>query len=104
MKDEKRYPVLEEEDSVGMVSEPVSGYAATGSGYVATMDDTTESEEYSSPANFGFYTEDPEVFEKRVAEIETDIDEVEADIEDPDKWITSEQMWAELRQKHPWLR
>ena len=104
MENEKRYPVLEEEDSVGMVSEPVSGYAATGSGYVATMDDTTESEEYSSSAYFGFYTEDPEVFKKRVAEIEADIDEVEAGIEDSDKWITNEQLWAELRQKYAWLR
>jgi hypothetical protein len=53
---------------------------------------------------FGFYTNDPEVFEQRVAEIEADMDEVEAGIEDPEKWISSEQMWAELYQKHPWLR
>ena len=53
---------------------------------------------------FGFYTDDPEVFEQRVAEIEADMDEVDAGIEDPEKWISSEQMWAELYQKYPWLR
>jgi hypothetical protein len=53
---------------------------------------------------FGFYTDDPKVFEQRVAEIEADMDEVEAGIENPEKWIPSEQMWAELYQKHPWLR
>lgn len=53
---------------------------------------------------FGFYTEDPDVFEQRVAEMEADMDEVEAGIEDPEKWISSEQMWAQLYQKFPWLR
>lgn len=36
---------------------------------------------------FGFYTDVPEVFEQRVAEIEADMDEVDAGIEDPEKWI-----------------
>lgn len=53
---------------------------------------------------FGFYTDDPDVFEQRVAEIEADMDELDAGIEDPEKWISSEQMWEELYQKYPWLR
>ena len=53
---------------------------------------------------FGFYTDDPEVFNQRVAEIEADMDEIDAGIEDPEKWISSEQMWAELYQKYPWLK
>ena len=40
----------------------------------------------------GFYTDDPDVFEARIAEIEADLDEVEAGFEDPEKWVTSEQM------------
>ena len=48
-----------------------------------------------------FYTDDPKVFEQRVAEIEADVGEVDAGIENPEKWISSEQMWAELYQKYP---
>ena len=39
-----------------------------------------------------------------VSMVEADMDEVEAGIEDPEKWISSEQMWAQLYQKFPWLR
>lgn len=52
----------------------------------------------------GFYTEDPDVFEARIAEIEADMDEVEAGYEDPEKWVSSEQMDEELRKEFPWLR
>ena len=53
---------------------------------------------------FGFYTDDPKVFEQRVTEMEADMDEIDAGIEDPEKWISSEQMWTELYERHPWLR
>ena len=52
---------------------------------------------------FGFYTDDPEVFEQRVAEMEADMDEVEAGIENPEKWIQVDDFWAEMRKEHPWL-
>lgn len=52
----------------------------------------------------GFYTEDPDVFEARIAEIEADMDEVEAGYEDPEKWVSSGQMDEELRKEFPWLR
>lgn len=52
----------------------------------------------------GFYTEDPDVFEARIAEIEADMDEVEAGYEDPEKWVSSEKMDEELRKEFPWLR
>jgi hypothetical protein len=52
----------------------------------------------------GFYTDDPDVFEARMAEIEADLDEVEAGFEDPDKWITSEQMHKDFLKMFPWLR
>ena len=52
---------------------------------------------------FGFYTDHPEVFEQRVAEIEADMDEVDAGIEDPEKWIQADDFWAAMRKEHPWL-
>lgn len=52
----------------------------------------------------GFYTEDLDEFEARVAEIEADLDEVENGNEDPQKWVTSEQFNQELYQEFPWLR
>ena len=39
-----------------------------------------------------------------MAEIEADLDEVEAGYEDPEKWVTAEQMNANLRKRFPWLR
>ena len=52
---------------------------------------------------FGFYTDDPEVFEQRVAEMEADLDEVDAGIEDPEKWIQVDDFWVAMRKEHPWL-
>ena len=52
---------------------------------------------------FGFYTDDPEKFNQRVAEIEADMDEVDAGIIDPKKWIQVDDFWAALKKEHPWL-
>ncbi len=52
----------------------------------------------------GFYTDDLDVFEARIAEIEADMEEVEAGYEDPEKWVTSEQMDEELLKEFPWLK
>ncbi len=72
--EEKRYPILEEEDGACKVCE------------------------------LGFYTDDPDVFEARIAEIEADLDEVETGFEDPEKWVTSEQMHKDFLKMFPWLR
>ena len=32
------------------------------------------------------------------------IERAEASLNDPTKWVTSEQMWADMHQKFPWLR
>lgn len=52
---------------------------------------------------FGFYTEDPDVFEQRVAQIEADMDEVDAGIEDPEKWVQVDDFRAAMKKEHPWL-
>ena len=108
MKEEKKYSVFDEEDGFGTMStaEPAVAYATREmeSSGVTYMGEEAEKIDRIPLGMFGFYTDDPEVFEQRVAEMEADMDEVDAGIEDPEKWISSEQMWAELYQKYPWLR
>ena len=68
------------------------------------MDEEDEFLDRIPVGKLGFYTDDPDVFEARMAEIEADLDEVEAGFEDPDKWITSEQMHKDFLKMFPWLR
>ena len=103
--EEKRYPILEEEDGMGKVCEPAASYAATSIDYANNIQDEEDDFLDRIPVGkFGFYTDDPDVFEARMAEIEADLDEVEAGFEDPDKWITSEQMHKDFLKMFPWLR
>lgn len=103
--EEKRYPILEEENGVGKVCEPVAGYAATSIDYAnGIMDEEDEFLDHIPMGKSGFFTDDPNVFEDRMAEIEADLDEVEAGFEDPEKWVTSEQMHKDFLKMFPWLR
>lgn len=52
---------------------------------------------------YGFYTDDPLEFEKRVASFEADLDEVDAGIDDPNKWIQVDDFMAAMRKEHAWL-
>jgi len=103
---EKKY-AIDVEDGYGMTAaEPALALDLRSQ---CPSDIAYEGEEAETADNiplgmFGFYTDDPEVFNQRVAEIEADMDEIDAGIEDPEKWISSEQMWAELYQKYPWLK
>ena len=101
---EKKYPESVEEDSAVMCGEPAVGYAATGSGYANTIVEQEDDAPQIPVGRLGFYTDDPDVFEARVAEIEADLDEVEAGHEDPEKWVTSEQFDQELFRQFPWLQ
>jgi len=101
----KKYPKIEEEDGSGvmMAAEPTVAvdFRPQASSDIVCSDGEAE---HVPLGMFGFYTDDPEVLEQRIAEIEADMDEIDAGIEDPEKWIPSEQMWAELYQKYPWLK
>ena len=101
---EKKYPESLEEGNALMCGEPAVGYAFTGCGYVNTMVEQEEDAPQIPVGRLGFYTDDPDVFEARVAEIEADLDEVEAGYEDPEKWVTSEQFDQELFRQFPWLQ
>jgi hypothetical protein len=105
--EEKRYPVMEEEDGFGCMTaaEPAVAYATREFGHsgITYVDEEAEKIDRIPLETFGFYTDDPEVFEQRVAEIEADMDEVDAGIEDPEKWIQVDDFWAAMRKEHPWL-
>ena len=104
---EKKYPTIEEEDGFGVMTaaEPTAAYAAhprsaTCAVHMGEKDEITN----RTPIElFGFYTDDPDVLEQRIAEIETDMDEVDAGIEDPEKWIEVNDFWAAMRKEHSWL-
>lgn len=95
--EEKRHPKFEEEESVGMVSEPVA--TAT---VVQTADDITEDHDWIDDLDWdkfpilGPKTEEEAIaridrFEERLAKGEV-------------KWISSEDAWKQLYEKYPWLR
>ena len=105
--EEKKYSMIKEEDGCASMTaaEPAVVYAtkrAVSSGIVY-MNEEAEKVDRIPLGMFGFYTDDPEVFEQRVAEIEADMDEVNAGIEDPEKWIQVDDFWAAMRKEHPWL-
>ena len=103
--EEKRYPIIEEEDGTCKVCEPAAGYAATSIDYANNMlDEDDDIFDRIPVGKLGFYTDDPDEFEARIAEIEADLDEVEAGFEAPEKWITSEQMHKDFLKMFPWLR
>lgn len=58
--------------------------------------------EHIPVGKLGFYTEDAEEFEARMAEIEAELDRAEQG--DESDWVTSEEMDAELYRLFPWLR
>lgn len=100
--EENRYPVFEEEESIGMCCEPSAGYAATGSGYTNTLVNQDDELSQIPTGRLGFYTEDPDVFEARIAEIEADVERAEQGEESD--WLTAEEFDAELKKEFPWLR
>ena len=102
--EEQNYQTIEEESGgCMMAAEPVVAYTAKGfnSSGITYMDEEAEKIDRIPLGKFSFYTDDPELFEQRVSEMEADLDEVDAGIENPEKWVTSEQMWSELYQKYP---
>ena len=100
--EEKRYPEIEEEEGIGMCCEPGSGYAAMGSGYANTWGDSAINVQTIPIGRLGFYTEDLDEFEARIAEIEADLERAEQG--DESEWITAEEFDLELKKEFPWLQ
>lgn len=103
--EEKRYPILEDEEGLDVACEPTVGYAATGSGYASTVGEELQYDELLDKipvGRLGFYTDDPIAFEARIAEIEADLERAEQG--DESDWLTAEEFDLELKKEFPWLR
>ena len=94
--EEKRYPIIEEEELAGMVCEPMEA-AVNSSDRLAggVMHDDVDNLDWDSYPVFG-----PKTEEEAVARI----DQAWTERNDPDRWIASEQMWKQIYQRHSWLR
>ncbi|MBQ9204055.1 MAG: hypothetical protein IJ155_07435 [Prevotella sp.] len=100
--EEKRYPDIEEEQGTGLCREPAVEYlreyetvtTRRPEGTVG-VHDWIDDIDWDRLPILG-----PKTSEEAIARIE----QAEKDLDDPTKWVTSEQMWAELHQKFPWLR
>ncbi len=52
---------------------------------------------------YGFYTNNPEEFEKRIDEIEDSLNKAEYVFDDPQEWIEIDDFMAAMRKEHSWL-
>ena len=101
--EEKRYPEIEEEEKVGMCSEPMADpipdYMSSASRLadgVTEVHDWIDDLDWDRLPILGPKTEEEAIaridkFEERLAKGEV-------------KWISSEEAWAQLHNKYPWLR
>ena len=87
--DEKRYPILDEEESTGMVSEPAVGYSAKVDAPAV---------ELKFPDGYdGFCTDDP-------AEFEAYKSELIAEAMNDGIGCTWNEVRQQILDRHPWLR
>jgi len=85
----------------GMVCEPVGNAAIAD--YKQTLYSEDEDLVNVPLGKYGFYTNDPEVFEKRVDEIEASLNEAEFGFDDPNEWIQVDDFMAAMRKEISWL-
>jgi len=101
--EEKRYPKYDEDESVGMCSEPVADNClATDSGYANTLLEIDDDMSHVLVGRLGFYTEDVEELEARMAEIEAEVDSAEQG--DEKDWLTAEEFSQQMMKEFPWLK
>ena len=95
--EEKKYPILDEEDGVDKVCEPVAAVATapTSADGVTTVHDWIADLDWDKFPSFGPFSE-----EEAIARIE----KAEADLKDPSKWVSSEEFDRQLYEEFPWLR
>ena len=94
--EEKRYPVFEEEGKAGMANEPIAPPVADymPADVVAPDHDWIDDLDWDKFPSFGPFSD-----EEAIARIE----QAEKDLKDPSKWITIDDLDAELKKLHPWL-
>lgn len=96
--EEKRYPNLEEEQSVGMVNEPMAEAVVaapqTEEG-VSIVHDGIVDLDWDKFPNLGPFSEEEAI--ARIDKFEEDL--VKGEV----KWIRIDDIHAELKKRHPWL-
>ena len=97
--EEKRYPHIDEEESVGKVSEPVAEAAID---YPRSIDGITEVHDWIDDLDWDKYPIlGPASEEEAIARIQ----EFEERLEKGEvKWVTSDEVTLHLYEKFPWLR
>lgn len=95
---DKDFKDIEQE---GMVCEPVGSAAIAD--YKQNLYPEDEDLSNVPLGKYGFYTNDPEVFEKRVDEIEASLNEAEFGFDDPNEWIQVDDFMAAMRKEFSWL-
>ncbi|MBQ9672915.1 MAG: hypothetical protein IJV34_08710 [Prevotella sp.] len=100
--EEKRYPQLNEEQDHVVCCEPIAeamvDYAISTSRWA---DGETKAHDWIDNLDWDHL---PILGPKTEKEAIARIERAEAELDNPAKWVTSEQMWAELHQEFPWLR
>ena len=101
--EEKRYPILDEEESVGMASEPITEPVADmtasmpiSAGVPEEETDWRDDLDWSRFPSLGPFSEEEAI--ARIDRFEERLEKGEV------KWISSEDAWANLYKKYPWLR
>ena len=97
--EEKRYPILEEEESIGMVYEPAAVALATdpkSAGGITTVHDWIDDLDWDKFPSFGPSSEEEAL--SRIDRFEEELKKGQV------KWVSSEQAWAQLYERFPWLR
>lgn len=96
--EEKRYPQIDEEQGIDMCCEPVAEAVSSAK---QSVDGITEVHDWIDDLDWDrLPILGPKTKEEAIARIEL----AERDLDDPTKWVTSEQLWAELHNKFPWLQ
>ena len=96
MMEEKKYPVIEEEDSYGVMAaaEPAVAYTVN---QVALSQHERIPFEY--PKDY-----DPGIGPYSIKEMNERIDRAERDRNNPAKWVRVDDFWAAMQKEHVWLQ
>lgn len=90
--EDNRHPIFEEEESVGMVSEPIGTAVATET---CLVDDVDENLDWDKFPSMGPFSEEEAI--ARIDKFEEELAKGEV------KWMRIDDIHSELKKLHPWL-
>ena len=94
--EEKKYPVVEEEDGYGVMTAEEQ----------AVADAASQKELFFNERNLFEYPKgyDPGIGPYTIQEMNERIDRVERDRNNPDKWVRVDDFWTAMQREHLWLQ